>query len=63
MLLRTRNGLAAHFHLPATRNHEGATVTICGLIGTAISEPDYDKMTCCPICEDVGDVNAILRGS
>lgn len=49
-LIRRRDGVAPFFHLPRTRSSTGATVTLCGLTGTSITNLGVDQMIRCPLC-------------
>ena len=49
-LIRNRDGVAPYLHLPAARNPMGATVALCGLQGTSITNVGVSQMIRCPIC-------------
>jgi hypothetical protein len=49
-LMRQRNGVAPYFHVPAARNPMGATVALCGLQGTSITNVGVSQMIRCPLC-------------
>lgn len=52
VLIRNRSGVAPYFHLEATRNEHGAVATVCGLVGTRITnEGDVAQMVRCPECD------------
>jgi len=48
--MRQRNGVAPYFHVPAARNPMGATVALCGLQGTSITNVGVSQMIRCPLC-------------
>ena len=51
VMLRTRQGVAPYFHLPAGRNGFESTVGLCGMTGTAITNTGVDEMIRCPLCQ------------
>ncbi|HEX5016013.1 MAG TPA: hypothetical protein VFX15_00330 [Actinomycetes bacterium] len=58
VLMRNRQGVAPFFHLPATRNSAGATVALCGLQGTTITNVGVNQMIRCPVCMTALDVRS-----
>ena len=48
--IRQHGGVAPFFHLPRGRNGYNATVAMCGLTGTEITNAGVDQMIRCPVC-------------
>lgn len=50
-VMRNRTGVYPFFHLENSRNEHGSVVTVCGLIGTKITNDGVRQMVRCPSCD------------
>lgn len=50
-LVRSRTGVYPFFHLENARNDHGAITTVCGLIGTKVTNEGVKQMVRCPSCD------------
>jgi hypothetical protein len=51
VLLRGRSGVLPFFHLEASRNEHGAVASVCGIVGTRITNDMVTQMIRCPLCD------------
>lgn len=49
--IRCRSGVFPFFHLERARNSMSAVVTMCGIVGTKITNDSVHQMIRCPSCD------------
>jgi hypothetical protein len=49
--MRNRHGVLSHAHIVYSTADNGASYTLCGKLGTVMSEPGVDVMRRCPMCD------------